>query len=139
MAIESETRAKLYNQLSLPMNKGAVISHSAASAGVNGSDIANSSAKGVKVVVDVTALTGTSPTLTVTIQGKDTASGKYFTLLASSALSATGTTVLTVYPGLTAAANSKADDILPDTFRVISTIGGTTPAVTATVSCICLP
>lgn len=139
MAIASETRDKQYEQLSLPKNKGAVITHTAAAAGTNSMDCTNTSGKGVKVVVDITALTGTSPTLTATIQGKDTASGKYYTLLDSAALSATGTTVLTVYPGLTAAANSKADDLIPDVFRVITAIGGTTPAVTATVSCTILP
>jgi hypothetical protein len=112
---------------------GALITHSAASAGENGDDQTNISARGVAVVVDITAITGTSPTLTVTIEGKDTASGKYYTLLASVALSATGTTVLTVYPGLSAAANSVANDVLPRTWRVKTAIGGTGPSVTATV------
>lgn len=111
----------------------ALITHAAAAAGVNSADQANSSARGVKVVVDITAITGT-PTLTVTLQGKDPISGKYYTLLASAALSAVGTTVLTVYPGLTAAANLTANDVLPATWRVITAIGGTTPAVTATIA-----
>lgn len=110
-----------------------LITHSAASAGVNGADQNNISGKGLKLVIDITAITGTGPTLTVTLQGKDVASGKYYTILASAALAATGTTVLTVHPGLTAAANVVANDILPKTWRVISAIGGTTPAVTATI------
>lgn len=100
---------------------------------VNGSDLVNQQGRGVHVVVDITAISGTGPSLTVTVQGKDTVSGKYYTLLASAALSATGTTVLKVYPGLTAAANSVANDIAPDTIRVIGTVAGTTPSVTATV------
>jgi len=48
-------------------------------------------------------------------------------------LNSTGTTVLTVYPGLTAAANVTVNDVLPRTWRVITAIGGSTPAVTATV------
>ena len=111
----------------------ALITHNAASAGVNGADQANYTARGVKLVIDVTAISGTTPTLTVTIQGKDAASGKYYTILASAALAATGTTVLTVFPGLTASANVTANDVLPKTWRVISAIGGTGPSVTATV------
>ena len=112
---------------------GALITHTAASAGVNGSDQINNSANGITLVIDITAITGTTPTLTVTIQGKDTASGKYYTLLASSALNATGTTVLRVFPGSAVSANVSANAQLPRTWRVITTIGGTTPAVTATI------
>lgn len=113
---------------------GAIITHTAASAGANGADMDGSRAKGVLLYVYISAITGTTPTLTVTLQGKSPASGQYHTILASTALNATGLTVLKVYPGLTAAANSVANDILPPTFRVITAIGGTTPAVTATVS-----
>lgn len=113
---------------------GALVTHTAASAGVNGADQLNFKARGVKIVVDITALAGTSPTLTVTLQGKDIASGKYYTILASAALAAVGTTVLTVYPSAATAANVSANDYLPANWRVITTIGGGTPAVTATVS-----
>lgn len=117
-------------------NAGALITHSAASAGVNSSDQDGNRGRGVMVFVRISAITGTSPTLTVTLQGKDEASGQYYTILASAALTATGLTVLKVYPGLTAAANTVANDILPSTYRVISAIGGTSPAVTATVSAV---
>jgi hypothetical protein len=113
-----------------------LITHAAASTGVNGADMVNEFGRGLHVVVDITAGTGTTPTLTVTVEGKDPASGKYYTLLASSAIAAgtPGTTVLKVYPGLTAAANAAANDILPRNWRVKTAIAGTTPAVTATVS-----
>lgn len=112
----------------------ALITHSAAAAGVNGADQTNMTQRGLKLVVDITAITGTAPTLTVTIQGKDSVSGKYYTLLASAALTAVGTTVLTVYPGISATANIRADDVLPRSWRVITAIAGTTPAVTATIA-----
>lgn len=118
---------------------GAQLTLAAASANVNGPDIANTSHRGVKVVVDVTAITGTTPTLVVTIEGKDNASGKYYLLLASASLTATGTTVYTVYPGAPVSGNVSANDVLPKTFRVRATIGGTTPAVTATVGVTMLP
>lgn len=114
-------------------NVSAIAALAAASAGANGADQLNLNARGLKLVIDITAITGTTPTLTVTIQGKDPVSGKYFTILASAALSATGTTVLTVYPGLTASANVTANDVLPRDWRVITAIAGTTPAVTATI------
>lgn len=106
----------------------------AASASTNGADIDNLSSSGAHMVIDITAITGTTPTATFTLQGKDAVSGKYYTILASAALNATGTTVLKVGPALTAAANLVANDILPPVLRVIVTIGGTTPAVTATVA-----
>lgn len=111
----------------------ALITHAAASSGSNGSDQTNVNSRGVCVVVDITAISGTSPTLTVTIQGKDGASGKYYTLLASAALTSTGTTALTVYPGVADTANVSASKPLPATWRVITAIGGTGPSVTATV------
>lgn len=106
---------------------------SAAAASVNGADLDNIGARGAHVVIDITAITGTTPTATFTVEGKDAVSGKYYTIIASAALNATGTTVLRIYPGLTAAANLTAADVLPKTFRVIVAIAGTTPAVTATV------
>jgi hypothetical protein len=110
-----------------------VITLSAASAGSN-VDYVNAYGRGLKLVINITAITGTTPTLTVTIRGKDPTSGVYWSILASTALNATGTTILTVYPGLTAAANSVANDVLPPNFNVQYAIGGTTPAVTATIS-----
>ncbi|NWJ94570.1 MAG: hypothetical protein HXX20_02210 [Chloroflexi bacterium] len=66
------------------------------------------------------------------------ASGKYFDMLASAALSSTGTTVLTLYPALTPSANAIASDVLPRTFRVKAVVAKSsgTAAVTATVGAI---
>ena len=80
-------------------------------------DQTNAAARGVIVVIDVTAITAT-PSVVFTIQGKDPLSGKYYAILASAAIVATGTTVLRVYPGLTAAANLVASDLLPRTWAV---------------------
>lgn len=115
-------------------DKGALITLAAQGAGtVNGADQSNPSCRGVKVVVDISAQGGT-PTTTVKIQGKDKASGKYFDLLTSAALGAVATTVLTLYPGVTTAANVAVSDVLPDTWRVIATVAGSTPSVTATIA-----
>lgn len=112
----------------------ALITHTAAAAGVNGADQTNPGRRGVQLGINITALGGVSPTLTVTIQGKDPVSGQYYNLLTSAAIAATGFTLLTVYPGAPATANVSAPQSLPLTWRVITAIGGTTPAVTATVA-----
>ena len=97
-----------------------IFSSAARTETVNGDDIENMNGRGVKVVIDVTAASAT-PSVVFTIQGKDTVSAKYYTILASAAITGTGTTVLTVYPGLTASANAVANDILPRDWRVIAT------------------
>jgi hypothetical protein len=110
-----------------------VLSLNAQGAGtVQSSPLHNPYGRGVKLVVDVTAVSGT-PSLVVTLQGHDPSSGKNYTILASAAITAVGTTVLTVYPGLTVAANSVANDVLPIQWNVKAVISGTTPSVTATV------
>ena len=100
---------------------------------VSAGDCDNTAGSAAVFVIDITAITGTTPAVTFTIEGKDPISNKYYTILASASLTATGTTVLRVFPGATAAANLAANDIIPRTFRVTATISGTTPAVTATV------
>ena len=115
------------------VDTGALVTLSAASAGGNSADQTNYNGRGLQLGINITAITGTSPTSTVTVQGKDTASGQYYTLLQSTALAAVGYTNLSIYPGLTAAANSVANQLLPRTFRILYAIGGTTPAITATI------
>ena len=118
-----------------PVNSdiGAVVTLAAASASGNSAQLKSGQKKGVNVLVNITAITGTSPTLTVTIEGYDSASGTYYTLLESAALSAVGATLLTVYPGVTATANVSASGHLPEFWRVSYAIAGTSPAVTATI------
>lgn len=94
--------------------------------------------RGIKVVLNVTAVTGTTPSATVTIQGVD-AAGITFTQLVSAAVTATGTTVLTMYPGLPNTANVMANDVLPKAFNIVLTITGTTPSFTYSLSYELLP
>lgn len=75
----------------------------------------NHGGRGVVVVIDVTAISAT-PSVVFTIQG--VVGGVTYTLLASPAVTATGQTVLKVYPGLTASANAVASDVLPHTWNV---------------------
>jgi hypothetical protein len=106
---------------------GAVITGAGATTSANGPDYANGAFRGIKVVVDLTVNGGGLGSITVTIEGKDAASGKYYTLLASAALTAVATTVLTVFPGAPATANVSANDQLPKTFRVKVTANNANP------------
>lgn len=84
-----------------------------------GDDLAAGSYRGIKVVLDMT--TAGTGSVTLTIQGKDVTSGKYFTLLAGAAVTTNSTNVYTVYPGAAVAANVSANDQLPATFRLLVT------------------
>jgi hypothetical protein len=92
-------------------------------------------------VVNITAITGTSPTLTVSVSGIDPVSGASYPILTSAALNATGTTALRIFAGATPAANLTVSDVLPAQIQITATIGGTSPAVTATIggTIICNP
>lgn len=97
-----------------------VFASAARTATHNSADFVTPYTKGLHLVIDCTA-TSATPSVVFTLQGKDVTSGKYYTVLASAAITATGTTVLKVHPALTAAANSVANDLLPRTWRVLAT------------------
>jgi hypothetical protein len=99
-------------------------------------DFTNVSYRGVKVVLDTTVI-GTG-SVTVTIQGKDRASGKYYTLLAGAAVVTNVTNVYTVFPGAPVAANVSANDQLPEVWRIVVTANNANPA-TYTVGAALLP
>lgn len=86
----------------------------------NSKDLRNDRWESAIVVIDVTAISA-SPSVVFTIEGKDPASGKYYTILASAAIVGTGTTVLRVSPQLTAAANTIAKDMMPAVWRITAT------------------
>jgi len=98
----------------------------------NSRDILNRNAKGCHIILDVTSVTAT-PSIVVTIQGKDNLSGKYYTILSGSAVTGTGTTVYKIYPGITASANVSASDVLPGVWRV-SVSHADTDSITYSVS-----
>lgn len=100
---------------------------------VNGPDIVNIWGTSAKFFVNISAASGTSPTTLVTIQGKDTVSGTYYTILASAALAGVATKLLAVGPGITVAANASVADWMPPVFRISVTYGGTTPTIAGTI------
>ncbi len=80
-------------------------------------DQINYNARGLHVVFDITAVPGVQ-TVTLSIEGKDPVSGKYYTLLTGAAEVGVATRIYRLYPGLTAVANTTVSDILPRTWRV---------------------
>ena len=77
------------------------------------------SVAGIIVVVVVTSA-GTG-SITATIEGFDSASGTWYTILASAAITTNSTNVIAAYPGANVVANSRADLPMPRTFRVTIT------------------
>lgn len=77
---------------------------------------------GLHLVIDVTAVTA-SPSVVPTIDGHDRLSGKWYNLLTGAAITATGTTVLKIGPGIGSIANAAANDILPARLRLTMTHG----------------
>lgn len=97
-----------------------ILASAARTATTNSADFTNYNAKGIKVVIDVT-VDPAAASVVFDIEGKDSVSGKYYSLLTSAAIVAVGTTVLTVFPGVSETANVKASDMLPRTYRVTAT------------------
>lgn len=99
------------------------------------SEIKNLGAKGAVFIVDTTVVDGTDPELTVKIQVKDVVSGAWVDLpgAVTATINATGQTMLTVYPGIAEAANSKVSHVLPRSYRAAWTIGGTDPEFTFSI------
>jgi hypothetical protein len=91
-----------------------------------------SGAHGIHLVIDVTA--ASSPSVVPTIDGYDDLSGKYYNLLTGSAITATGTTVLKIFPGIATVANGAASDVIPNRIRISMTHGNAN-SVTYTVAC----
>lgn len=127
-------------QICSNVDTGALITLVGAGAGTtNSADQVNNNGRGVSVTLDITAKSGTID-VTLNIQTKDTASGKYTTLLSSVSKTATGTFRYVIYPTITASANLIAQDLIGEVWRVQVVCGaGTTPSVTCTVGACLLP
>ena len=97
-----------------------VLASAARTTTTNSADQTNYNARGVHVLLNVTAVPGVD-TVTLSIQGKDPVSAVYYTLLTGLAVVGTGVNVYKVFPGITAVANGAASDVLPRTWRVAVT------------------
>ena len=93
--------------------------------------------KGIRLFLDITAVSGTSPTLDVKLQIKDPLSAKYEDMAGAAFAQKTGTgqDIITIYPGIAETADESISDILGSTWRIVATIGGTaTPTFTYSLS-----
>lgn len=113
-----------------------ILASSAQTATYTSADQTNTSWAGVTLYVNTSAFT--SGTFTPKIQGKDPISGIYYDIIVGTAISATGLSVLKIYPGITATANSSVSDYLPAVWRVVVT-GATTPVATFSISALLNP
>jgi hypothetical protein len=100
--------------------EGTAFASAARTATESSADITNSYGSGVRVVFDVTASAAT-PSVVLTIQGKDAVSGKYYTLLTGAAVTGASTNVYTLFPSVAAVANVAVSNLLPKTFRITMT------------------
>lgn len=89
-------------------------------------DIPTLQATNLQVVIDMTAF-GTG-SVTVTINGKDPTSGKYFLLLAGAAVVSNATFRYKVGPFIVAVANVAAQDYLPSIVQIVVTANNANPA-----------
>jgi hypothetical protein len=94
-----------------------VFASAAYTASQNSADLVNPFARGAVITINCTAIV-TAPSVVFTVVGRVSLAGVYYTILASAAITAAGTTNLRIYPGLTAAANVTVSDILPGLWRV---------------------
>lgn len=109
---------------------------SARTATANSSDQENLAAKGIWLALNITAASGTTPTLDIKVQRKCPLSDVYYDVVGGAFAQkiTTGSDDLIIYPGITAAANRAVNSALASRWRVVATIGGTTPSFTFTVA-----
>jgi hypothetical protein len=89
-------------------------------------DIPTYNARNLQVVIDMTVV-GTG-SVTVTINGKDSASGKYLLLLSGAAVITNVTNRYKVGPDIAAVANVVAQDYLPRLIQIVVTANNANPA-----------
>ena len=90
-------------------------------------DIVCNYARSIDVILDATVNAGGSGSITVTINGKDPTSGKYYPLLVGAAVVTVTTNVYRVGVGLTAASNAVANYGVPQVVQVVVTANNSNP------------
>jgi len=87
--------------------------------------------RGIILVIDCTA-DPAAASVTFTLQGVMPVSGKKYTILASAAITGTGTTVLRVFPGAPVTNNVSANDTLPPVWT-LAAVHADTDSITYSV------
>lgn len=107
----------------------------------NGATVTNANAKGVQVVISMGTVTGTTPTFVAKLQGSVDSGTTFYDIpgATTASITATGVYGITVFPGVTAVAGvattgttASVSQTLPRSYRLVWTIGGTTPSFTIT-------
>lgn len=92
-------------------------------------DFNNFGYRGITLTLSATGSTGNAPTIAVKLQGKDPVTEQYYDIhgaaFATKSANMAAPDYLTVYPGVAETANQTVSDVLPKTWRVYTTIGGT--------------
>ena len=84
-------------------------------------------AREIDVIVDQTVNAGSAGSVTVTINGKDAVSGKYYLLLPGAAITSVSTNVYKVGIGLPATANVSANCGIPSVIQIVLTANNSNP------------
>ena len=107
----------------------------------NGATQTNVGSKGIQLVLNMGAVTGTTPTFVLKIQGSVDGGTNWIDIpgATTASLTATGLYGITLYPAIATTAGTTtsgtiatAPQVIPRTWRVVWTIGGTTPSFTIT-------
>ena len=107
----------------------------------NGANVTSVGNKGVQILVNMGVVSGTTPTAVLKVQGSTDAGTSWYDIpgATTATLVATGLYGITVYPGIavtagvaTTGTTATANMVIPRTWRLVWTIGGTTPSFTIT-------
>lgn len=135
--VDVDTLPPISGNVSLDVVSEIILLPSEARTSTQNVTVLNKGCRGIKLIIDITAITG-APSIIAKIKGIDPASTKEFDMLSSVALNAVGTTILTVYPGITPVTNQKADDVLPRNVKIVIEHLNT-DSITYSVGAILLP
>ena len=107
----------------------------------NGATQTNVGNKGAQILVNMGTVSGTTPTCVLKVQGSVDGGTTWYDIpgATTASLVATGVWGITVYPGIAVTAGTTttgttagASGVLPRSWRMVWTIGGTTPSFTIT-------
>ncbi len=105
----------------------------ARTATVTGTAIGTVNTESITVLINVDAVSGTSPSLLAIIEGWDQAANEWYTILSGSSIVTAGREALTIGPAVPTSSTS-ATQVIPTQLRVNLIIGGTSPSFTCSVA-----
>lgn len=106
---------------------GTLLASAARTATASSPDQTNYNGRGVRIFINVT-VHAVSAAIVPTIEVKDPVSGVYTAIATGASITGTGHTVITVFPGVTVAANLAISNALGKIWRVTMTPGNANSA-----------